>query len=107
MTRMRRFGLPALFLGATLLPALAGAWLGWQLINQDRSLERQRVQDLVDSTANRVTAAVERELGALERTLGSAPHAIRINRDGTRAADGQPSLIFEPAMPPSPAEPAP
>ena len=65
--------LPRLFLVATVLPAVALAWLGWQLLDQDRRLERQRVQDLVESAANGVTAAIERELGALERNLGPTP----------------------------------
>jgi len=60
-----------LFLAAMLLPAGALGWLGWRLIEQDRQLERQRVQDFVESTANSVTAAVERELGAIERGLGA------------------------------------
>ena len=65
----------ALFVAATVLPAAALGWLGWRLIEQERVLERQRVQDLAESTANRVTAAIERELGAIERSLGAGPSA--------------------------------
>ena len=86
-----------MFLVATLLPAIALAWLGWQLIAQDRRLERQRVQDFVESTAL-VTTALEREPGsALRRNAMSRDTAItvRLSRDGRATSREGPALVFE------------
>jgi two-component system phosphate regulon sensor histidine kinase PhoR len=106
-----------LFLVITLLPAAALVWLGWQLVEQDRRLERQRVRDLVESTANGVIAAIERELGAIERNLGAATDAtgsapgpdaattVRLNSGGTVAATSGSPLVYTPA--PAPASQAP
>ena len=74
MWRTRRLKLPLLFLVAMLLPAIALSWFGWQLLDQDRKLERQRVQDTVEAAADRATGAIERELGAIERALGAGRH---------------------------------
>src|SRR6266446_2161193 len=106
----RPLRLPALFLVATLLPAATLAWLGWRLIEQDRRLERQRVQDLVGSTANSVTAAIERELGAIQRNLGSVAAitqdahtsdtavTVRLNgKGGATAFDGA-RLVYDPVV---------
>ncbi len=104
------------FLVATILPAAALAWLGWRLIEQDRQLERQRVQDLVENTATSVTAAIERELGAIDRELGSpvvtsstpprdSAVLVSLDRAGRATAIGGAHLLFQPAAPQSPHEP--
>jgi hypothetical protein len=107
----------ALFLVVTLLPAAALVWLGWRLIEQDRRLERQRVQDLVESTASSVSAALERELGAIERQLVSAAAtpedaglvdgAVRVRLDnmGNVTLIAGTPLVYEPARAPSSSEP--
>ena len=113
----RPLRMPVLFLVATLLPAVALAWLGWRLIEQEQSLERQRVQDLLESTANSITASLERELGAIERNLGSAtinpdePQSdtaitVRVDRQGSATAIAGAGLAHEPVAAP-PREPPP
>jgi hypothetical protein len=58
-----------LFLAATIVPSAALVWLGRQLLEQDRGLERQRIHDVLEATANRVSPGLERELGSIERRL--------------------------------------
>lgn len=99
-----------LFVVATLLPAVALAWLGWRLVDQDRRLERQRVQDLAASTADRATATLERELSSIERSLGSTsiPHLergplpalrARLNRRGGVAESAGVAFAYTLALP--------
>lgn len=108
-----------LFLAATLVPAAALVWLGWQLIDQDRRLERQRVQDALEAAASGVAAGLERELGSLDRSLTSllttgpgALHAdtavaVRLTRSGLAARAGAPLLYLPAVPPPAVAEPSP
>jgi signal transduction histidine kinase len=51
-----------LFLVVTMAPATALAWLGWQLLKQDRALESQRLQERLDRAADLVAANLERRL---------------------------------------------
>ncbi len=58
---------------------LALGWLGWLLLDQDRSLQQQRTRDRVDSAAKRLSNALELRadeeqsgLEALAQALGSA-----------------------------------
>jgi hypothetical protein len=58
-----------MFAGVTLLPAAALLWLGWNLLVQDRGLERQQVHDELERSADRVAVGLQRELDALEARL--------------------------------------
>jgi signal transduction histidine kinase len=42
--------------------ALALAWLGWKVIQQDRLVEAQRLQERLESAADRVVAALDRSV---------------------------------------------
>jgi hypothetical protein len=64
MPRAQPLGRPPrllpLFAGATLVPAVALAWLGWAWLDADRRLERERVRELLQAAAVRVSAVSER-----------------------------------------------
>jgi signal transduction histidine kinase len=60
-----------LFLGSTLVLAVALAWLGYQLYRQDQQLERQQVEQRLAHAADLVGAGLLRELsGQHERLAG-------------------------------------
>ena len=110
--------LPILFLVASLLPAGALAWLGWRLIDQDRRLERQRTQVLVECAANGVAAFLERELSGIERNLGTsaAPEpplpanamaSIRVDRTGRASVLNGTPLTYDLAAPGAEHDPPP
>ncbi len=61
--------LVVLFLGITLVLIVALGWLGGRLLQQDRALERQRVQDRLELAADRAAAALTRSLAAIEDSL--------------------------------------
>lgn len=101
---------------AMLLPAVAVVWLGWRLVEQDGGLERQRVQEVADAAATGLAAAMERQLGAVERTLGSADTThegllssggvtVRVDARGHVAMVAGPPLLFVPDQPAAPDEP--
>jgi len=56
----------ALFVVATVVPAAAVAWLSWRLLEQDRALEDQRVQERLEHVADLVAAELDRRLSAIE-----------------------------------------
>jgi signal transduction histidine kinase len=58
-----------LFLVSTLVPAAALVWLGWRMLDLDRSLARQHVQDRLERAADQITASLERELDGLSERL--------------------------------------
>ncbi len=107
----------ALFVLATIVPSAALVWLGWQLLEQDRRLDRQRIHDVLESTANHVSAGIDRELQSIERELAglSAPSnralvgsgtavAVRLTHSGVVTHAGSP-LLYRPAPRTSTPEP--
>jgi cytochrome c peroxidase len=48
-----------IFVGIMLVFGAALGWLGWQLLEQDRSLERQRVQERLEQAADRIVAELQ------------------------------------------------
>ncbi len=67
----------ALFLAVTLIPATALAWLSWRLLEQDRALEGQRVQERLERAADLITAALERRLLEMTDQLPALPEPAR------------------------------
>src|SRR5688500_17477140 len=65
-----------LFLATTVAPALGLLWLGWQIVEQDRSLERQRLQDQRGHAAARASAALQGALRKVEELVNRAPEAL-------------------------------
>ena len=63
----------AVFLGLMTVFGGALAWLGRQLLDQDRSLERQRTQERLEQTADYIAAELVRCISGLERYLTTIP----------------------------------
>jgi len=58
-----------MFLAITLTLAAALGWLGWLLLEQDRALETQRVQERQEIAADLVAAALQRDFSEVEEQL--------------------------------------
>ena len=58
------------------------AWLGYRLLDQDRALESQRIQEQLELAADLTAATLEQKLGDLEKVLDAAPGDARLP-DGT------------------------
>ena len=52
-------------------PLLTLLWLGWHLVEQDRLLERQQVQQRVERAGDLVVAALQRRLSQAQQELSS------------------------------------
>ena len=59
----------ALFLAVTIIPASALAWVSWRLLEQDRALASQRVQEQLEHAADLVAADLERRLADMQERL--------------------------------------
>lgn len=60
---------------ALVLPAIAVTWLGVLLLQSDRELDRQRVQERLASAATLVVASLEGSVSQAERRLAALPAA--------------------------------
>lgn len=59
----------ALFVAATVVPALALGWIAWLSLGQDAALDRQRVQDTLESAVGKAVADLQRRLEEQSRQL--------------------------------------
>jgi signal transduction histidine kinase len=64
-------GLIALILAITVAPLVTLLWLGWRLLEQDRLLEGQQVQQRMERAADLVVAALQRALAVSEQRLAA------------------------------------
>ena len=78
----------ALFLAVTIIPATALAWLSWRLLEQDRALASQRVQEQLEHAADLVAADFGRRLADIQELLP----ALAASPPADLASDG---LIVE------------
>lgn len=62
-----------LFLGVVVVSVVVLVWMGVRLVQQDRILEAQRLEEQRDTAADRIIAALEKILSAEERKLADAP----------------------------------
>ncbi len=97
-----------------LLPAVAVAWLGLRLIDQDRELESRQRLERRDVAGERLVAGLERAVSTTERQLRDpspridiAPgdDAVLVTMDADLEASPSAHLLFTPAPPPGVAEP--
>jgi signal transduction histidine kinase len=101
-----------LFVATTLVPAIGLGWLGWRMVEQDRALERQRVQERRDHAADLGAAALERALAEIEERLATLPdsgrHGVPIVVFGPQGVLHHTGAAppYYPAVPPAP-EPSP
>jgi len=63
----------ALFFAVAAISVLALLWLGVRLLEQDRALEAQRLQERRESAADRLVAALEQAPSVEERMLATLP----------------------------------
>ena len=86
-----------LFLGITLVLAVALAWLSSRLFEQDRQLERQQIQERLDHAAELIAANLLRELSRTQQQLADLvmlPEAQLANRAPEQAQALGPSAIL-------------
>lgn len=90
-----------LFVATTLAPAIGLAWLGWRMVEQDRALEKQRVQERRDHAADLGAAALQRALVEIEETLtglsATSPAALydTVRKTG-KLSEGVAVVVFGP-----------
>lgn len=58
-----------LFVVATLVPAASLVWLGWRMVQQDRTLEGQHLEEQRNQAADLAAASLERVLAEADDTL--------------------------------------
>ncbi|MDA2927540.1 HAMP domain-containing histidine kinase [Acidobacteria bacterium AH-259-G07] len=98
-----------LFLAITFVPATALVWLSWRILEQDRALETQRIQERLEHAADLIAAALERRLAEIEQQLpawAASPPAgwgedARIVELTSHNIDAHPSLPYLPTVPPT------
>jgi cytochrome c-type biogenesis protein CcmH/NrfG len=97
------YGLLTAFLVLTLGPSLGLVWLGWRLLDQDRALEKQRIDERREQTADQIVASLQRALQTSEvdlaqhRAPASGDDALMVEFGGSEIRaypDG--SLLFSP-----------
>jgi len=59
----------ALFLAVSVVSVLALVWLSWHLLEQDRALENQRIQERLERAADLVVASIDLGLSEIENHL--------------------------------------
>ncbi len=99
----------AIFLVIMLVCGGALGWLGWQVMEQDRLLKRQRVQERLGLAADRVVASLERSFSELDDYLGfrpgpgvkDPPEGVAVILATQRAVDIYPAgrVLYYPAVP--------
>ena len=78
MTSLRFWRRPSkytafLFLGVAAVSVIVLVWMGMRLVQQDRELEAQRLEEKREVSADRIIVALETVLAAEERKLVDAP----------------------------------
>jgi signal transduction histidine kinase len=58
-----------LFLVSTLVPAVALVWLGWRMLELDRTVARQHLHDRLERSADVIAASIEHELETIDEQL--------------------------------------
>jgi signal transduction histidine kinase len=99
----------AVFLFLMIILGGALGWLGWQWLKQDRALEGQRLQERLETAADRMTAALQQNLSELEANLSFTPGArgpelpegVLVLQATKRSVDSYPpgGLLYYPVIP--------
>jgi signal transduction histidine kinase len=84
----------------TLVSVSALGWFGWKLANQDRMVEAQRNQELLEQTADRATATLRRSLAETGERLGG----FLAGQPGDAPEDGLLLLMTDSAIVAAPAQ---
>ncbi|MBI4462720.1 MAG: GHKL domain-containing protein [Acidobacteria bacterium] len=92
----------ALFLSVAFVLAAALGWLTWRLLEQDRALESQRIQERMDSAADLITAGLQRSLSETDeqlKQLSVLPDSqlnVTASEYGKHLAPGALIVVFRP-----------
>jgi signal transduction histidine kinase len=99
----------ALFVAVIVLPAIALAWLAWRTFQQDKALERQRVQERLETAASSVIAGLDRRLDELARQIPILAASANVSlpddfllvtiRDGTITLSPPGRALYYPRVP--------
>ena len=73
----------------TLAGILAMGWLGWELLDRERLVEKQRALEGFESAADRAVSLFQREIAALERFLSMDPASAFPEATVAFTADGR------------------
>jgi hypothetical protein len=104
------------FLGLMLVLGSALGWLGWQVIQRDRLVERSQLLERLERSADHIVTVLQRSLSEFDRLATAAPDSepealpegvviLRATRLGVTVRP-DPTLLFHPAgAPPSEPEP--
>ena len=105
------YHLLSLFLSITLLLAVGLVWLGWRILQQDRALESQRIQERLTQVANLASANLSRSFASLEqrvKALSELPDPLLAGQapaEAQQLGSGAVVVVFRPesatAYPPS------
>ena len=66
-----------MFVATTVVPAVSLAWLGWRMVDQDRLLESNRLQERRDQAAELAAAAMQRILAEVRQDREPEPPRAR------------------------------
>src|SRR5512139_2822288 len=101
----------ALFVAVIVLPAIALAWLAWRTIEQDKALERQRLQERLETAAATLVAGLSLRLDELSRQVPLLAVATNVSLpddsvlltvgDGTMTDSPPGRLLYVPRIPES------
>ncbi|MBK5295987.1 MAG: HAMP domain-containing histidine kinase [Vicinamibacteria bacterium] len=104
--------LVALIVCVTVVPLATLLWLGWRLLEQDRSLEGQQTRQRVERAADLIVAAIERAIATSEQRLAAGaadwPDGVVAVTFRTRRVELLPAgrVAFVPVVPSLPEAPA-
>jgi signal transduction histidine kinase len=95
-----------LLLAVLFVPAVALGWLSWRLLEQDRALAAQRLQERLEHAADLAAGAADRYLQEIDLRLSTPPDEARApetgifirTRDGVFEAYPASRLLWQPAM---------
>ena len=97
------------FLCLMMVLGSALGWLGWQVIERDRLVERAQVHDRLEMTTDHIGRALQSSLANLDRRVtadadlapGNLPNGVVVLRATPRSLTVRPdsSLLFQPARP--------
>jgi signal transduction histidine kinase len=92
----------SLFLAITLVLSTGLGWFGWRILEQDRALEGQRVQERLGQVADLVSANLQRNLAGLEEritnlaTLPDAALTREASHDAQELGSDAMLVVFRP-----------
>jgi two-component system phosphate regulon sensor histidine kinase PhoR len=100
-TRLQRSHIVALIFVLAVLPSAGLAWAAWQLLDQDRELERRQRQDRLDRAANDIVLALRSTISEIKRASvagdGPPPGAIAVTlRSGGITVTPPERIAFQP-----------